>query len=236
MTANLDDQWQAVYRLAAQGSEIVVAGVDIRPRGALPPGGLTTRLTRTLHPPLALRLFRDRLTEYLTPGSDAATFQAAFPGLFALLSLAAHLAPDVLVDDLPAYLDSGAVTPEAVAEGVSLLRAGELPHWKEFLAMRNEDPLPGWEAALDALGPSSRRPPPDRLRRLAQTAAFYVQARANNDQAPNRRVAEIQGRTPEKVRDDLRAARRAELLTEAPGRGRAGGRLTAKAREILEPE
>jgi hypothetical protein len=234
--ADLDDEWQAVYSLAPHGSEIVVTGVEIRPRGALPPGGLTTRLTRTLRPALALRLFRDRLAEHLTPGTDAYESQSAAMTLLAAGELVTHIIPnDLLARDTAAYLKSGAVTPEAVAEAVALLVAGELPGWKDFVHEENER-WTGWGAALDELGPGSRRPPRDRLRRLAETAAFYVSARADNDPAPNRRVAEIQGRTAEKVRDDLRAARRAELLTETPGRGRAGGTLTAKAREILESE
>lgn len=234
--ADLDDEWQAVYSLAPQGSDIVVAGVEILPRGGLPLGGLTTRLTRTLRPALALRLFRDELTEHLTPGTVAYESQKAATEFIALGELAMHLLPDDLsVSEAEAYLTSGAVTPEAVAEAAALLAAGELPGWKDWLHA-HEERWTGWGAALDELGPGSRRPPRDRLRRLAETAALYVSARADNDPAPNRRVGEIQGRSAEKVRDDLRAARQAELLTEAPGRGRAGGTLMAKAREILKSE
>lgn len=232
--AYLDEDWEAVYRLVPQGSDVVVAGVEIRPRGALPLGGLTTRLTRTLRPALALRLFRDDLAEHLTPGTDAYQAHAAAVMLLAAGALVVHLVPDDLpVGGVAEHLTSGAVAPEAVAEATALLEAGELPGWKEWLN-RPDDRWTGWGAVLDELGPGSRRPPRDRLRRLAQTAALYVSARADNDPAPNRRVAEIQGRTAEKVRDDLRAARQAALLTETAGRGRAGGTLTAKAREILE--
>ena len=132
-------------------------------------------------------------------------------------------------------LTSGAITPETAAAAMASLAADE-PGWQDWLSRQEGERWAGWGAALDELRPGSRRPPRDRLRRLAETAALYVSARADNDPAPNRRVAEIQGRTAEKVRDDLRAARRAELLTETPGRGRAGGTLMAKAREILESE
>jgi hypothetical protein len=234
--ADLDDEWEAVYSLAPQGSEIVINGVEIRPRGALPPGGLTTRLTRTLRPALALRLFRDNLAEHLTPGTVAYESGGAAMALIAVGELVTRLVPDdLLARDTAAYLKSGAVTPEAVADALALLVAGELPGWKDFVH-RGDERWTGWDAALDELGPGSRRPPRDRLRRLAETAELYVRARADNDPAPNRRVAEIQGRTAGKVRDDLRAARRAELLTATPGRGRAGGTLTAKAHEILESE
>ena len=218
---DLDDEWQAVYRLAPQGSDIVITGVEIRPRGALPPGGLTTRLTRTLHPPLALRLFRDELAEFLTPGTAAFRAQGA-----AVRFLVAGA--------LEEQLTSGAITPETAAAAMKFLAADE-PAWQDWLR-RHSERWTGWGAALDELGSGSRRPPRDRLRRLAETAALYISARADDDPAPNRRVAEIQGRTAEKVRDDLRAARRAELLTATPGRGRAGGTLTAKAHEILESE
>jgi hypothetical protein len=218
--AYLDEEWQAVYSLAPQGSDIVITGVEIRPRGALPRGGLTTRLTRTLRPPLALRLFRDDLAEHVTPGTDAYEAEKVATAFIAARELQMHL-------------KSGALTPEAVAEAAALLEAGELPGWKDWFN-ENEERWTGWGAAITELEPGSRRPPRDRLRRLAETAALYVSARAENDPAPNQRVAEIQGRTAEKVRDDLRAARRAELLTQTPGRGRAGGALTAKAREILE--
>jgi hypothetical protein len=234
--ADLDDEWQAVYSLAPQGSEIVISGVEIRPRGGVPPGGLTTRLTRTLRPALALRLFRGNLAEHRTPGTVAHNAQEAAAAFVALGELRRHLLPDqLLARDTAAYLKSGAVTPEAVAEAVALLVAGDLPGWKDFVHEENER-WTGWGAALEELGPGSRKPPRDRLRRLAETAALYVSARADNDPAPNQRVAEIQGRTASTVRDDLRAARRAELLTETAGRGRAGGTLTTKAREILKTE
>lgn len=234
--ADLGDDWRAVYHLAPQGSEIVVASVEIRPRGALPPGGLTTRLTRTLRPPLALRLFRDELAEFLTPGTVAYESQAAAVALLAAGALAVHLTPDGLsVRDARVHRRSGAVTPEAVAEAEALLMAGELPGWKDVVQLMSER-WTGWGAALDELAPGSRRPPRGRLGRLAETAALYVSARAANAPAPNRRVAQLQGRSVTKVRDDLRAARQAELLTEAVGRGRAGGTLTPKALAILGEE
>jgi len=234
--AYLDEKWQAVYSLAPQGSDIVISRVEIKPRGALPHGGLTTRLTRTLRPALALRLFRDNLAEHLTPGTVAYKAQAATAALLLVGELAVHLLPDDLpLGGVDAYLESGAVTPEAVAEATALLVAGELPGWKDWLSEQDER-WTGWGPALEELGPGSRRPPRDRLRRLAETGALYVSARAENHPAPNQRVAEIQGRTAEKVRDDLRAARHAGLLTKTPGRGRAGGTLTAMAREILESE
>ena len=221
---DLDDGWEAVYSLAPQGSDIVISRVEIRPRmppGVLPPGGLTTRLTRTLRPPVALRLFRDELAEFLTPGTASYRSQATVLRF-------------LMTRTLQEQVTSGTITPEIASSAMTFLAADE-PGWQDWLS-RHSERWTGWGAALDELRPGSRRPPRDRLRRLAETAALYVSARADNDPAPNRRVAEIQGRTAEKVRDDLRAARRAELLTETPGRGRAGGTLTAKAREILEAE
>ena len=219
--ADLDDGWQAVYKLAPQGSEIVIAGVEIRPRlpaGVVPVGGLTTRLTRTLRPALALKLFRGELEETLTPGTDAYRSQGV-----AIRFLVAN--------ELPEMIKTGVVTAD-IAAAVTSFVADDESGWQEWLS-RNSERWTGWGAAFDELRPGSRRPQAERLRRLAETAALYISARADSDPAPNQRVAQIQGRSTAQVRDDLRSARRAELLTETPGRGRAGGTLTAKAREIL---
>jgi hypothetical protein len=79
-----------------------------------------------------------------------------------------------------------------------------------------------------------RSMPRDRLRRLAVTAALYVAAIAAGDRAPNESVARQQGRKASLVRDDLKRARDAGLLTSSGGRGLAGGSLTQKAKKMLE--
>lgn len=232
---DLDDHWQAVYDLAPQGAEIVITAVRIQPRVAVPAGGLTTRVTRTLHPPLALRLFRQDLAQHLTPRSMSSEAQAAAAVVLAAGALRAHLVPTGLSSrDADAYLRSGAVTPEAADEALALFMTGKLPGQEDVTRMV-EQRWAGWDAGLVELERAARRPARDRLGRLAETAALYVKARAENAPAPNQRVATIQGRSGSKVRDDLRAARRAGLLTETPGRGRAGGTLTDKARAILRP-
>jgi len=49
----------------------------------------------------------------------------------------------------------------------------------------------------------------------------------------NRQVAQQLGIPVEHVRDRIYAARVGGLLTAGPGRGRAGGRLTQEAHEVL---
>jgi hypothetical protein len=78
--------------------------------------------------------------------------------------------------------------------------------------------------------PQDRR---DRLRRLAATAALYVEAIGAGRRDPNESVAEAQGRPMRAVRDDIYAARREGLLTGSVRRGRPGGQLTPRAHEIL---
>lgn len=141
-------KWQAVYSLAPQGSDIVISGVEIRPRmppGVLPPGGLTTRLTRTLRPPVALRLFRDVLAEFLTPGTAAYRSQATVLRF-------------LVAGALKEQLMSGAITPETAAAAMKFLAADE-PAWQDWLR-RHSERWTGWGAALDELGSASRR---DRL-------------------------------------------------------------------------
>jgi len=65
------------------------------------------------------------------------------------------------------------------------------------------------------------------------TAALYVDACQQDPRHANREVAQRLGIPVEHVRDRIYAARIAGLLTAGPGRGRAGGHLTPKAREAL---
>jgi hypothetical protein len=76
--------------------------------------------------------------------------------------------------------------------------------------------------------------PKDRLRRLAVTAALYVEAIDRGDRAPNETIARRQRRKASLVRDDLKRARDAGLLTGSGGRGIAGGELTLQALQVLE--
>jgi len=78
--------------------------------------------------------------------------------------------------------------------------------------------------------------PTERIRRLALTAALYVDAVAHGDRSPNQTVGRKQRRSPNLVRDDLKRARDAGLLTNSGGRGMAGGDLTPKAWAIIEKE
>jgi hypothetical protein len=88
-----------------------------------------------------------------------------------------------------------------------------------------------WQAALDsALG----RPAPTRNLRLARTAGLYVVALRAGSRTPNEDVARQLNRKTTHIRDDLKRARDAEILSPAPARGVPGGELTAKGESTLK--
>ncbi len=90
---------------------------------------------------------------------------------------------------------------------------------------------PGWDAVVHR----AQQQPAGLFRdqRLAMTAALYVDACQQDPRHANRQVAEQLAIPVEHVRDRIYAARVAGLLTAGPGKGRAGGRLTDEAQEIL---
>lgn len=64
-------------------------------------------------------------------------------------------------------------------------------------------------------------------------AGAYSDALEAGVRRTNVEVARALGLSPEQVRDRVREARKAGLLTEAPARGIPGGRLTPRGRRIL---
>jgi hypothetical protein len=105
-------------------------------------------------------------------------------------------------------------------------------------------PNPGWQALAERVwqatqgGPLHEAPqagsqPEPRLHRLARVAQLYAAGAAEGRSTLNRDIADLMGRRPSQVRDDIYAARREGLLTEGGGHGRSGGRLTPKAQDIL---
>jgi hypothetical protein len=91
---------------------------------------------------------------------------------------------------------------------------------------------PEWQPILRRI---RRRalPRTDRLVRLAVTAALYAIADERGERALNAVVAKQQNRPVSHVRDDIRRARAAGLLTPGRGHGHGGGKLTSKAKELL---
>ena len=65
-------------------------------------------------------------------------------------------------------------------------------------------------------------------------AAQYAEGGAAGSRRRNAEIAQALGRSATQIRDDVYAARREGLLSEGPGRGRAGGSLTEKGRAILD--
>lgn len=131
-------------------------------------------------------------------------------------------------DFLAERMRSGAPDPtvEALKElAVALGQEAHLPAMLEQLRTA-EDP---WRDVTAKV----RRSLFPREQRLAMTAAMYVVARMDGARAPNEVVAKQQGRSASLVRDDLKRARDAGLLTAAGGRGLAGGELTDKALAII---
>ena len=94
---------------------------------------------------------------------------------------------------------------------------------------------PGWFEAIERQDPGATGRSQLRRRRLAATAALYVQTLQAGDRAPVATVAMNLGLSQSKVRDRLHAARFEGLLAET-GRGRAGGGLTPEALALLELE
>jgi hypothetical protein len=78
--------------------------------------------------------------------------------------------------------------------------------------------------------------PPRRMRRderfYAEMAAAYAEAVSAGNNRPIDTIAEALGRSRNTVKDVIREARARGLLTETT-HGRAGGRLTAKAKRLL---
>jgi biotin operon repressor len=79
--------------------------------------------------------------------------------------------------------------------------------------------------------------PPKRMRRderfYAEMAAAYAEAVSAGNKRPVDTIAEALGRSRNTVKDVIREARARGLLTETT-HGRAGGRLTAKAKKLLK--
>jgi biotin operon repressor len=79
--------------------------------------------------------------------------------------------------------------------------------------------------------------PPKRMRRderfYAEMAAAYAEAVSAGNNRPVDTIAEALGRSRNTVKDVIREARARGLLTQTT-HGRAGGRLTAKARKLLK--
>lgn len=93
----------------------------------------------------------------------------------------------------------------------------------------------GWERALDRLLadklPEGITP---RQGRLLATAAAYAGALARDEKSPIAAAARYLERPSTQVVEDVRAARRAGFLTDAPGRGMSGGELTDEALRLLD--
>jgi predicted transcriptional regulator len=79
--------------------------------------------------------------------------------------------------------------------------------------------------------------PPKRMRRddrfYAEMAAAYAEVVAAGNNRPVDTIAEALGRSRNTVKDVIREARARGLLSETT-HGRAGGRLTAKAKRLLK--
>lgn len=112
---------------------------------------------------------------------------------------------------------------------------GGAPAWvTELLGTQTELLGPDWRALIEraiASDPSSRR------HLLAATAALYVAAIDGGDRTPVTSVAQQLDLEQPQVRDRLYKARQLELLEPLhPGRGRAQGRLTPAAIDLLRKE
>lgn len=122
-----------------------------------------------------------------------------------------------------------ALPGRAIAEALDFLR--ELHGYGALEGLM----APSWLALVD----QRYRAKPNRANRrliLAATAAQYVAAIQDGERRPVRAVARALQLRPEQVRDRLHNARRAGLLERSDGQGRAGGKLTQAAIDLLNEE
>jgi hypothetical protein len=86
--------------------------------------------------------------------------------------------------------------------------------------------------------PRERRPgrPGRSDREFAELAEQYVDARGRGSTRPTADVARERGYDVAHIRDGIHEARERGLLTRPATKGRAGGELTPRARELLEQE
>jgi hypothetical protein len=129
-------------------------------------------------------------------------------------------------------LDPSQLLASLTPERVSAARES-MADWQKLVEDRGKQRWGSWRQAFDRAR-KTPADPSDRPLRLARTAALYVEALADGDAAPVKRVAGSMGRSIAQVRSDIHEARIAELLTPAPAQGRSGGGLTQAAIAILE--
>lgn len=141
--------------------------------------------------------------------------------------------------------DPAAAPPTGIpVRKVKAIRLTEVQqHAEHLLESDPRDIIANWlgsefvDSVLGLRGEDGRKVDPEWTtpQRLAALADDYVALVNAGDPHPNARLAELWGRTPSQITTDIYHARhRYQLLTQAPGRGEAGGRLTKKAEGILE--
>ena len=128
------------------------------------------------------------------------------------------------VRSLPMGRIEGAARQHQAAEVAWL--GPESPDYLEEILERQkqafrEDPRPGRRGRGDVY--------------YAQMAAAYVGMCNSGEPSPVGRLAEMVHKSKSQVRNILYAARKRDLLTDAPA-GRRGGELTPKARALLEED
>jgi hypothetical protein len=187
----LDDHWEAWFRITPQDGYPVIAEIRLFPR--------ESKETRRQAEQAAGHKLRAAQWTAELLGEDAEVPQGGIPA-----RLLRRLRVKVVI---------GMVLASAQRPHSRLLR---LDYAKQLLTQNG-----------------GTRQPRQRLVQLAALAAMYVELLDAGEQRPNRIIADRLSLTPEQVRDRIHEARRAELLTDAPGRGRAGGALTERGRQLL---
>lgn len=208
ISEDLGDAWIALYRFAMQDGRPVLAELHVVPRN--PPGAID--LTGWIGDAPSsrggwqdfLRRTQGHLDQLPRGGISARTLRRMRPRSALVEQLSDPR--HVLVLSLAPHPDW-----QALAERAWQVTQGRRIH----------------ESAQATPEPESR------LQRLARVAELYVAGVAEARPRLNRDIAELTGRKPSQVRDDIYAARREGLLTQGGGHGRSGGRLTPKAQDIL---
>lgn len=179
------------------------------------------------------------LREYPRRGYDTSVRLAELKGRWVMTDLVVSLsdAPTSDSAQMP-LLWNGLGFREGVNEGGVTSDLVDLIRWVELRDFSGLGVNPTGHARLDAaLGRLTGIRTQRRNRRTplikAEIAAAYVSAVAAGARAPNRVLAQKLGLSEASIRALVRDLRSEGYLT-APGRGRKGGNLTQKAKQLLE--
>jgi hypothetical protein len=140
----------------------------------------------------------------------------------------------VVLDQLTLHPPAGGATMLDMSAQLRSMQMGAVQREWEWLLLQSpisaEFPDEVRRSMLTANRPGRRGHPEHHY---ARWAARYVAACEDSPHPVQQLVAEYPGETTESINRYVRKAEALGFITERPGRGKAGGRLTSKAHEVL---